>query len=102
MGVVVPKLGLLRVGEDLSYSAIMAMLEPVERQLQRKVNPTLYSPAEFAERLAAGQNFLSKVISRLRYLSVDFKIFLSYYFVVKASRTSASACSNSLSCSHRK
>tara|TARA_R110002167_G_scaffold13893_5_gene57067 strand:+ start:8246 stop:8458 length:213 start_codon:yes stop_codon:yes gene_type:complete len=53
MGVVVPKLGLFRVGEDLSYSAIMAMLEPVERQLQRKVNPTLYSPEEFAERLAA-------------------------------------------------
>lgn len=57
MGVVVPKLGLLRVGEDLSYSAIMAMLEPVERQLQRKVNPTLYSPAEFAEQLGCGAEF---------------------------------------------
>ncbi len=54
------------VGNDLSYSAIMAMLEPIERQLQRKVNPTVYSPAEFAERLAAGQNFLNKVLAQQR------------------------------------
>jgi len=54
------------VGNDLSYSEVMQMLEPVEQQLQRTVNPTLYSPAEFAERLAAGQNFLTKVMAQER------------------------------------
>jgi predicted nucleotidyltransferase len=54
------------VGENLNYSEIMQLLDPVETQLQRAVNPTLYSPAEFAERLAQGQNFLSKVMQQTR------------------------------------
>ena len=54
------------VGEDLSYSEIMQMLDPIEVQLQRSVNPTIYSPAEFAERLADGQNFLTKVVAQAR------------------------------------
>ena len=54
------------VGDDLSYSSVMEMLEPAEIQLQRKVNPTLYSPAEFAQRLAEEQNFLSKVMEQDR------------------------------------
>lgn len=54
------------VGNDLSYGEIMQMLEPVEKQLQRSVNLTLYSPAEFAHRLAAGQSFISKVMAQAR------------------------------------
>ena len=54
------------VGSELSYSEIMQLLDPVEAQLQRRVNPTLYSPAEFAERLAEGQNFLTKVMGQPR------------------------------------
>ena len=54
------------VGDNISYSQIMALLEPIEVQLQRKVNPTIYTPAEFAERLAQGQSFLSKVMSQTR------------------------------------
>lgn len=54
------------VGENLSYSEIMQLLEPVEKQLQRVINPTLYSPAEFAERLTQGNNFLSKVMQQPR------------------------------------
>ncbi len=50
------------VGNDLSYSEIMQLLDSVEEQLQRPINPTIYSPVEFAERLAEGQNFLSKVM----------------------------------------
>jgi predicted nucleotidyltransferase len=52
------------VGKNLNYSEIMQLLEPVETQLQRAVNPILYSPAEFAERLAQGQNFLTKVMQQ--------------------------------------
>ena len=54
------------VGENLSYTQILELLEPVEAQLQRKINPTIYTPSEFAERLAQGQNFLSKVMAQAR------------------------------------
>ncbi|MCP5170571.1 MAG: nucleotidyltransferase domain-containing protein [Hahellaceae bacterium] len=54
------------VGDDLSYSEIMALLEPAEEQLQRSVNPTIYSPEEFNKRLADQQNFLSKVMTEPR------------------------------------
>lgn len=50
------------VGNELSYSEIMQLLDSVEEQLQRPINPTIFSPVEFAERLAEGQNFLSKVM----------------------------------------
>lgn len=54
------------VGHHLSYGDVMQLLAPVESQLQRKVNPTLYSPEEFAERLATGQNFLAQVMAQAR------------------------------------
>ena len=54
------------VGENLSYTQILELLEPVEAQLQRKINPTIYTPIEFAERLAQGQSFLSKVMAQAR------------------------------------
>lgn len=54
------------VGENLSYTQILELLEPVEAQLQRKVNPTIYTSMEFAERLAQGQSFLNKVMAQAR------------------------------------
>jgi uncharacterized protein len=54
------------VGHNLSYSDVMQMLAPIESQLQRSINPTLYSPEEFAKRLASGQNFLTQVMAQAR------------------------------------
>lgn len=54
------------VGENLSYTQILELLEPVEAELQRKINLTIYTPSEFAERLAQGQSFLSKVMVQER------------------------------------
>ncbi|MEE2732509.1 MAG: nucleotidyltransferase domain-containing protein [Pseudomonadota bacterium] len=54
------------VGEDVSYSQVMELLESAEHSLQRTVNPTLYTPSEFAERLADGQSFLNKVMNQAR------------------------------------
>ncbi|CAA0103948.1 Uncharacterised protein [BD1-7 clade bacterium] len=54
---------LMLVGEDLSYSDIMLLLESAETQLQRPINPTIYSPDEFSERLAQEQNFLTQVMA---------------------------------------
>lgn len=55
---------LMLVGENLSYSEIMQLLETAESQLQRRVNPTIYTYKEFAERLAEGQSFLTKVMEQ--------------------------------------
>jgi len=52
------------VGDDLSYTEIMALLAPVESQLQRAVNPTIYSVEEFTQRLTQNQGFLSKVMAQ--------------------------------------
>ncbi|WP_375177415.1 MarR family transcriptional regulator [Marinobacter mobilis] len=57
---------LMLVGDDLSYSDIMELLAPVETQLQRTINPTLYSPADFAKRLAEGQSFITRVLEQPR------------------------------------
>jgi predicted nucleotidyltransferase len=54
------------VGNNLSYSEVMVLIEPAEEQLQRTINPTIYSPTEFATRLAEGQNFLTKVMEQPR------------------------------------
>jgi predicted nucleotidyltransferase len=54
------------VGNDLSYSEVMQLLAPIESQLQRSVNPTLYSPEEFAKRLENGQNFLTQIMAQNR------------------------------------
>lgn len=57
---------IMLVGEDLSYSGVMELLEPAEAQLQRTVNPTLYSPKEFQLRVADNQHFLTQVMAQSR------------------------------------
>jgi predicted nucleotidyltransferase len=52
------------VGDDLSYTEIMTLLESAEAQLQRPVNPTIYSPQELSQRLQDGQSFVSKVMAQ--------------------------------------
>lgn len=52
------------VGDHLSYSEIMQLLETAQLQLHRTVNPTIYTPEEFAERLAQGQSFLTTVMEQ--------------------------------------
>ncbi|BFM10656.1 hypothetical protein R50072_08090 [Simiduia litorea] len=59
------------VGEDLSYSDIMALLDAAEIQLQRTVNPTIYTPQEFDQRLRDGQNFLTQVMAQAKINLLD-------------------------------
>lgn len=51
------------VADDLSYSDVMTLLESSEVRLQRTVNPTLYTVAEFNERLNNKNPFLTKVLA---------------------------------------
>jgi predicted transcriptional regulator len=57
---------LMLIGKDLSYSDIMELLAPAEHQLQRTINPTLYSPDEFEERIADNQSFVIRVMEQPR------------------------------------
>lgn len=52
------------VGDDLSLSEVLERLVPVEAQLGRKINPSCYTPHEFARRRAELDSFVSRVLSQ--------------------------------------
>ncbi len=51
---------LMVVGE-ISFSDVVSALAKIETKLGREVNPTVYGPREFREKLAAKNHFLSAV-----------------------------------------
>ena len=53
---------LLLVSEDLTLEAVYATLAPVEDQLGRRVNPTLYTSVEFQTRRTARAGFLPAIL----------------------------------------
>uniref|UniRef100_A0A923JME3 Nucleotidyltransferase domain-containing protein n=1 Tax=Pseudomonas zanjanensis TaxID=2745496 RepID=A0A923JME3_9PSED len=52
---------LMLIGEGLHYSEVMERLLPLEEQLGRSLNPTLYTPQDWAAKLAAGNSFVVRV-----------------------------------------
>ncbi|CAG0933420.1 hypothetical protein RHDC3_02558 [Rhodocyclaceae bacterium] len=52
------------VGKNLSLSRVLELLLPVEEQLGRKINPTCYTPAEFARRRAEPDSFVNRVLAQ--------------------------------------
>ena len=52
------------VGNDLLLSRVLAVLEPAEAQLGRKINPSCYSPQEFERRRAEPDSFVNRVLSQ--------------------------------------
>ena len=53
---------LLLVSDDLTLEAVYTAMAPVEAQLGRRVNPTLYTSAEFQTRRTAGAGFLPAIL----------------------------------------
>ncbi len=53
----------LIVADGVTLEDIYSALAPVEADLDRKVNPTLYTPQEFADRKASNNAFLTRVLS---------------------------------------
>ena len=53
---------LLIVADELTLEEVYAALSPTEVSLRRKINPTLYTRAEFKRRRAGGNAFLSRVL----------------------------------------
>ncbi|MBX9903202.1 MAG: nucleotidyltransferase domain-containing protein [Burkholderiales bacterium] len=52
------------VGDELSLNRVLKALAPVEMELGRKINPTLYTPAEFAKRRAEKDSFVNRVLEQ--------------------------------------
>ncbi len=55
---------LMLVGEALSYSEVMSLLDVAEQQLARTINPTLLGLVEFEKKLGDGQSFLTRVVEQ--------------------------------------
>ncbi|MBL8512940.1 MAG: nucleotidyltransferase domain-containing protein [Betaproteobacteria bacterium] len=51
------------VRDDLTMAQLLERLHPLEMSLGRKINPTLYSIAEFERRNADPASFVNKVLS---------------------------------------
>lgn len=54
---------ILIVADGVTLEDIYSALAPVEADLGRKISPTLYTPGEFADRKAANNTFLTRVLS---------------------------------------
>jgi len=52
----------LMVVGDVSFGDVVEAITAVEEQLAVEVNPTVYSPQEFFEKLASGHHFLNSVM----------------------------------------
>ncbi len=54
---------LLVVADEMTLEELYSALAPVETALDRRINPTLYTPAEYEARTAAGNGFLARVLA---------------------------------------
>ena len=54
----------LLVGTDLSLSGVLAVLEPAEAKLGRKINPQCLTPQEFALRRKEPDSFVNRVLAQ--------------------------------------
>lgn len=57
---------LMLVSEDLSYPELYLTVEALSERLGRNVNPTIYTPEEFAQRVARGDAFVKRVLAQPR------------------------------------
>jgi predicted nucleotidyltransferase len=49
------------VSDDVTYAETFTMLETLSQALGRTVNPTIYTPAELAQRIKRGDSFFKRV-----------------------------------------
>jgi predicted nucleotidyltransferase len=47
---------------DVTFAEVVAAVRPAQEILQREVNPSVYSPAEFRKKIQAGHHFLSALL----------------------------------------
>jgi predicted nucleotidyltransferase len=52
------------IGKNLRLGQVLELLEPLEAQLGRKINPTCYTSAEFERRRAEPDSFVNRVLAQ--------------------------------------
>ena len=52
------------IGEDLAYPEVYSALMPVEAQLARKINPSIYSNEDVRLKLKKGNTFLTRIMAQ--------------------------------------
>jgi len=52
------------VAEGLALTDVLDCLMPIEPHLRRKLNPTVYTPAEYARRRAEPDSFINRVLAQ--------------------------------------
>lgn len=55
---------------DIELRSVVPVVRQIEAQVGREVNPTIYRPEDFRQRLAAGEHFLSRIIAGPRIMVV--------------------------------
>ena len=62
---------LLVVADEVTLEEVYSALAPVEAALDRRINPTLYTPVEYEVRKAAGNGFLTRVLADERVILIE-------------------------------
>ena len=62
---------LLIVSDDLTLERLYLQLAEAEKNLGRRINPTLYTTAEYQHRLADGNPFLTRVLEQEKILILE-------------------------------
>jgi predicted nucleotidyltransferase len=60
----------LVISDDLTLEELFAAFGEAERKLGRKINPTLYTSAEFQKRLIGGHPFVTKLLAKGDYIEL--------------------------------
>ncbi len=55
---------LMVVGELASNTQLLTALQAAQTQLARVINPTLYTQAEFTQRVSEGRSFIMRVLEQ--------------------------------------
>lgn len=55
---------LMLVGRDLVLGEVLEVLLPLEESLGRKINPNIYTPEQYAKRLADPDSFINRVLAQ--------------------------------------
>ena len=52
------------IGDDLAYPEVYSALMPIEKQLGRKINPSIYSNGDVLQKLKNGNTFLTRIMAQ--------------------------------------
>jgi predicted nucleotidyltransferase len=55
---------LMIIGDDIAYTDLMNLLIPIEKELQRPINPSVYTLADVKKKLEAKNSFLTRVMAQ--------------------------------------